>query len=285
MMKYKVLLYTLAIILVACNNVPKQEKKIAQEVKIEQIEIPSNIATVALSVGKDSKPSDISFVSKSYSASEEIDGDDKTTATIKVAIAQGNSAAAQLINDTIYHYVKSIMSPRESLQATTYQDMPQAFVSEYIEVQEEMEVMRTLKWFSELETVEVHNSVNLINISISYAVFTGGAHPNHFVVSLLFDPHTGKTLQINNIVSNIWKFTELAEIKFREEYEIGKDESLNSKGFWFEDDVFTLPTNIFVQDEGLELLYNSYEVSPYVMGPLSILIPYSQLGDLLKLNP
>jgi hypothetical protein len=50
--------------------------------------------------------------------------------------------------------------------------------------------------------------------------------------------------------------------------------------FFFGKD-FVLPENIGYNEEGLLLLYNTYEIASYAMGITEFTIPYSEINNLL----
>jgi hypothetical protein len=54
-----------------------------------------------------------------------------------------------------------------------------------------------------------------------------------------------------------------------------------SQGGFFEDTV-GVPDNFFLTPQGLGFHWDPYEIGPYVMGSLEVLLPYEQIQDMLK---
>ena len=42
-----------------------------------------------------------------------------------------------------------------------------------------------------------------------------------------------------------------------------------------------IPETFFLTPEGLGFFWNPYEIGPYVMGVIEVVIPYEKLGDAL----
>ncbi|MDO4727573.1 MAG: DUF3298/DUF4163 domain-containing protein, partial [Bacteroidota bacterium] len=114
-----------------------------------------------------------------------------------------------------------------------------------------------------------------------YHIYAGGAHGFSGVKSLLFDLNTGKSLTINDIVSNIEEFTSYCEKKFRASFSIPEQDNINSTEFLFEDDKFVLPETIILESDKLVLYYTT-EITSYVDGVKELSIPYSEIKQYLK---
>ena len=52
----------------------------------------------------------------------------------------------------------------------------------------------------------------------------------------------------------------------------------------FENDEFYLPNNIGFTKNGLQLIYNQYEVASYADGPMSITLPYAEIRNYLAVE-
>ncbi|MEO0900922.1 MAG: RsiV family protein [Bacteroidota bacterium] len=63
---------------------------------------------------------------------------------------------------------------------------------------------------------------------------------------------------------------------------IPQDENINITGFMFDGDVFHLSENIGYVPEGIQLIYNQYEVASYADGPIVLTIPYTEINKYLK---
>ncbi|ABW31277.1 DUF3298 and DUF4163 domain-containing protein [Acaryochloris marina] len=139
-------------------------------------------------------------------------------------------------------------------------------------------------WADE-KTVEVlQNRSNLLSLQYSHYWYTGGAHPNSSRTYWNYNPKTGKQIQLADLFVEGYapKLNRIAEKHFRQARELETNTSLNEVGFWFENDQFKVNTNFALAPGGLIFFFNTYEVSPYVMGPTEVVIPYGELKGLLK---
>ena len=58
-------------------------------------------------------------------------------------------------------------------------------------------------------------------------------------------------------------------------------EALQEKGYLLWSGMYP-SKNFLLKDDGMEFLYNTYEIAPYVVGVTVLKIPYGDLTDLLK---
>jgi hypothetical protein len=184
--------------------------------------------------------------------------------TAAIPVAAGNKPVAQKINDSVLAIISKTIG-EEGRQFTNYDSLFGGFIDSYKKMKAELPDAN-FGWEATIKGNVVQQSDSLINIKLETFVFTGGAHPNTNTFSLLFDPVTGNKLSIVNLVTNLHTLTRLAEVKFRKQYKIPANASINSTGFTFDDKRFILPRNIFFNSDGLLLHYNAYDVGPYVMG-------------------
>ncbi|WP_108868022.1 DUF3298 and DUF4163 domain-containing protein [Aquimarina aquimarini] len=115
-----------------------------------------------------------------------------------------------------------------------------------------------------------YQSDNLISILIDSYVFTGGAHGNGTVSYLNVDTENGKKLSNSDLLKDHNHFKQYVEKIFREQHKIPENESINSTGFFFEDDTFSLPETIGFTSNEVVLYYNQYEINSYAEGPIEL---------------
>jgi hypothetical protein len=77
---------------------------------------------------------------------------------------------------------------------------------------------------------------------------------------------------LNNVAEKI--FCKVKELK--------PEDNLEEAGFWFKGNKFSFNENFGIRNEGLVFYFNSYEIAPYAMGPTEIMIPYSEIKNLVK---
>jgi hypothetical protein len=121
-------------------------------------------------------------------------------------------------------------------------------------------------------------------ISRSLEYYLGGAHgmqeKRYFVI--FQDTHRMQALTLADIIEpDSWSpLEELIAQALRIETNLEPDEPLSQGGF-FEDEV-EIPDNFFLTPQGLGFHWDPYEIAPYVMGSLEVLLPYEQIQGILK---
>ncbi|MDO4228341.1 MAG: DUF3298 domain-containing protein [Capnocytophaga sp.] len=122
----------------------------------------------------------------------------------------------------------------------------------------------------------------IISVVSSRYSYTGGAHGISSSVLLNFDVSNGELIGNDKLFTDLSKVLQVAENQFKKEQNINPSESLNEKGFWFDDDKFHLPQNVGFSDKYLILYYNPYEIAPYVAGSFEVKIPIDEVKPFLK---
>ncbi len=198
-----------------------------------------------------------------------------------VYFEEGSSVADSINNKTFALFRDIICFGEDPCQATTYDQLLASFIGTYKELEKELD-QEMIGWEAS-GTSEVHyQDDKIINIKVEYYIFTGGAHGYSGLNSFIFDLETGKTLALEDFITDIDKFTKLAERKFREKFKITPDTNINATGFMFENEYFELPENILFSKDGITLYYNTYDIAPYVDGPQELDLSYADLKELLK---
>jgi hypothetical protein len=136
-------------------------------------------------------------------------------------------------------------------------------------------------WYVSMKSQISYNSKKLLSIEMITGSYLGGAHGD-FRHSFLTINNNGERVHIIDFVTDLKKFAELAEKKFRELRGLKKDQSLNTGGYFFPDGKFILPEGIGLNEQGFILYYNVYEIAPFYIGGTEVVIPYAELDGMLK---
>ena len=94
----------------------------------------------------------------------------------------------------------------------------------------------------------------------------------------------GEQLSVKEIFKNENEFRDFVEKLFRKKHNISSNESINSSGFWFENDTFHLPETIGFYEEEVLILYNQYEIASYVSGPIELTIPLEDVLPFMAID-
>ena len=124
----------------------------------------------------------------------------------------------------------------------------------------------------------------LISIMVDLYMFTGGAHGYSSVSFLNLNPKTGKSFSQTSLLRDQKKFTSFVETEFRKANSIPKDQSINSTGFFFENEVFALPEAIGFSETEVLLLFNTYEIGAYTDGTIELKLDKSKVVSYFEID-
>lgn len=139
-------------------------------------------------------------------------------------------------------------------------------------------------WEDSFYSSVVFNSRNVLVLENIDFRYEGGAHPNTFYTFYNFNTLTGKEISLSDLFANGYKpkLDNIGEKKFRENYHIGKNESLEKRGYFLKNHKFHLNNNFAIFASGLLFKFNPYEIAAYVYGAPEVFILYKDLNGLLK---
>jgi len=169
-------------------------------------------------------------------------------------------------------------------------DKPESFESLIIEITEGYEdVLKAYKdysteWSLEISADIIYQSKQFISLATSIYSYTGGAHPNSYLVYKTYDLKTGNRISLNDFLVEGFedKLNRSAEIEFRMNHEILPSIKLSDAGYFFEEDKFVLNDNFAVMDGSLLFYFNPYEITSYAQGPDELQIYLSDYKSLIK---
>lgn len=190
--------------------------------------------------------------------------------------AEGNKAVSEIINTEIKTTVASFLAigePSEKDKTLSITEKIDMFNQEYKNFVEDFPDT-TQRWDAQVNGELVFQSSNIISLAITAYVNTGGAHGNTTITFLNFDAQTGKQLSNEDLFKNIEAFKPVAKTYF--------DKAVTDKSILFEPESFQLPASIGVSEEGLILLYNTYEIAPYATGIIEFTIPFETANQYLN---
>ncbi|MCH2044579.1 MAG: DUF3298 and DUF4163 domain-containing protein [Saprospiraceae bacterium] len=137
------------------------------------------------------------------------------------------------------------------------------------------------RWALDIDASISHRSEQVISMAITVYANTGGAHPNSELQFINFDTRNGKAVSNTDFIIDKPKLTQLAEVAFRKHWKIEAEVSYKDAGFDFPEDTFALAETMGFSKEGLVLIYNPYEIAPYVTGATELILPYNQLEGIV----
>ncbi len=204
---------------------------------------------------------------------------------VQYLLATGNKEVSDKINAVIeQHLVTILTSNQDDVQnVVTIKDAVSSFIKDYRQFEAEFG-NSFIAYNADTNMMISYFSEDLISIQLDYYLFTGGAHGYGGTNYLNFNTNTGEILTPSTMYANKKEFLNYVENKFREEYQIPKDSSINSTGFWFENDIFYLPENVGFTETEVVLLYNQYEIASYAEGPILLSFPKEEVVEFLEFH-
>lgn len=142
----------------------------------------------------------------------------------------------------------------------------------------------TTGWELAQKIAVTRDTLGVLSMKHETYVYTGGAHGLPSTLFYNLSRENGRLLALEDLLQPNARTSLLiiAEQVFRAEQEIPAGQSLQAGGFWFENDVFALPENFTITNEGLLFLYNPYEIASYADGMIEVLVPFERIQALLK---
>ncbi|MAU17722.1 MAG: hypothetical protein CMH46_19520 [Muricauda sp.] len=199
---------------------------------------------------------------------------------INIPNALDDSPVSEAINRSVREEIISILSFTEDENIDNVDKALQSFTSSYKELKAKFP--DEIPWEATIDGEVVYEDENIITLMLNSYSFTGGAHGYASTSFLNFDKRQGTELENWELFDDLEGFEDFAETKFRIQEKIPQNKNINSTGFMFEGDSFHLSENLGYTQEGLQLIYNQYEVASYADGPIVLTLPYNEINLYLK---
>jgi hypothetical protein len=201
---------------------------------------------------------------------------------INLPHAIDQSRLAKTINTALTEEVISLLLFDEGeASVTTIPEAIDSFKDGFLDLKGLFEEEAT-QWEARINGEVLYEDPNRLTIQLSSYLFTGGAHGYTSQRFLNFDKVKGTELENRQLFKDGEGFQQFAERKFREQENIPLGQPINQTGLMFEQDTFYLPENIGFTKDGLQLLYNPYEVASFADGPIVLTLPYQEVGPFLS---
>jgi len=203
--------------------------------------------------------------------------ENNTLVEINIPKANGSEVITHAINSEIEKVVIAALHIGDSDNVTskTIEESIISFNKEYENFIKDFPESPQI-WEAQIDGEVLYENSEITSISITSYINTGGAHGILNISFLNFDSATGKTILNKNLFSDINGFKKVAKTHFYK--------AIEAKDILFETNEFELPANIGYTEDGLVLLYNTYEIAPYSTGIIEFSIPFEDLGSYLIFN-
>jgi len=190
----------------------------------------------------------------------------------------------QRINTNIENDILS-NTPVRSESINSIAEMIDQLSNSYQELLDEFDDFEQ-SWMVEINADILHQEQDYISIASAIFNYTGGAHPNNSQLYRSYNLETGSPIKLSDLFLDGFQtsLNQSAEIEFRMLKEIPPTNTLESAGYWFEDDRFLLNENFAIINESLIFYFNPYEIGPYSLGATELELKLTDYVDLIDPN-
>jgi len=188
--------------------------------------------------------------------------------------------SADLINECILKEL-SILMENLPPDLNSLQDIPtkiDSFITQHRSFSKEIDFPQL--WSLKMNFDILENNGNSLSILLNTDIYTGGAHPLNDISILTFNPDSGKKVVFSDILNDEKALKNLIVQEFRRKRNLSDAVNLTDQGFYSNE--WPLPNNFALLTQGLYIVYNAYEIGPYVLGSTELLIPIDAIKPFLK---
>ncbi|SFC94048.1 DUF3298 and DUF4163 domain-containing protein [Algibacter pectinivorans] len=200
-----------------------------------------------------------------------------TIVEINIPQASGNETIANQINSEINKAIISALhlGYPDEITSTSIEESIASFTEEFKAFKNDFPETGE-QWEAQIDGEVIYQSPELTTIAITSYINTGGAHGNLSISFLNFNSETGQPLKNNDLFTNMEGFKTLSKSYFTT--------ATIDKSLLLDIESFKLPQNIGYSEDGIILLYNTYEIAPYSSGIIEFAVPFKAAAPFLVFN-
>lgn len=160
-----------------------------------------------------------------------------------------------------------------------YQELASNFLKQF-ETEAPGEYLKVY-WYANIQVKVLRESQDFTAVVCEKDYFTGGLHDLYDHQFLNYDKrkHRLITLESQLKPNKQEQLKNIAERIFRKNEHLSPTDELN--GYFFENNKFGLPESFTITDKGLMFFYEYYEIKPFAAGTTRLIIPFTDLRDLI----
>ncbi|WJJ97210.1 PdaC/SigV domain-containing protein [Algibacter luteus] len=206
-----------------------------------------------------------------------ISSENNSIVVVNIPEAIGNSTIADRINSEIEQTIISELhiGNRDDITSKTIKESILNFNNEYQSFVKNFPESESI-WEAQIDGEVMYQSSEVISIALTTFINTGGATGILNITFLNFESESGKRLENNQLINNLKAFKTLAVPYF--------NDAIADQDVPLDAIQFKLPANIGYSEDGLVLLYNIQDLSPYLNDILEFAIPFEVVQDILVYN-
>ncbi len=135
-------------------------------------------------------------------------------------------------------------------------------------------------WFYDMHNTCVYNSRGFVGFYFSTYYYCGGAHGINGSRCICVDVKEKKTWHLQDVLAvDTPKLSSLLEGAARKSFKLKPTDTLS---LTLSVDTIPVTGSIMISDCGITFHYGPYEIACYAMGDISLYLPYTELGEMLR---
>ncbi len=134
-----------------------------------------------------------------------------------------------------------------------------------------------------IEATTQQGTANTMSYLATIDYYEGGAHGINQLITFNFDMKTGKLVTLADVFAPGYE-TQLKGIllkALKSKTGLGSMNELKDAGYLYSMDMFP-SENFILNDETITFVYNPYEIAPYALGSIELIITYSEVSQILN---
>ncbi len=142
----------------------------------------------------------------------------------------------------------------------------------------------SFNWEKNISMEIIYNENNILSLKFEKYGYTGGAHGIKIMQYAVFNTALKKRIRLDDIFTEGYKpqLDKILETKLRKLNGLKQDEKLKEAGFFM--DQIESSDNFFINNDGIGVFFNVYEIAPYSTGTTTLFVSFDELKNLLKPN-
>lgn len=137
----------------------------------------------------------------------------------------------------------------------------------------------SMEWYIDMDFTQILRTNRLVTFRYEHSSYLGGAHDLYGYHYLNIDLKKSKKLGLKDLFTDMNRFKAIAQKAFTEKF---IKNPADATEYWMaEDGSFVLPKEFGLNEKGLLLHYNIYEIASFARGDIELLIPYADLKEIL----
>ncbi len=155
------------------------------------------------------------------------------------------------------------------------------FIESYL--QEKKDLRNAMPWVTTYNQSVLRNDASVFVVETNFYAFSGGAHGYYSTVYENYDRLSGKLIELSDLFEPGYedRLNKVGEQYFRKALDMPYNQPLNEL-FSFDNNVFEIPDNFALIDQGIQFIFNPYDVASYAQGQQLFFVPYSALQTFVK---